>query len=214
MIGNDRDYDDHVLRSVHAKFIIDTNRINAKGGLENINQLEKWSNNDNIIFLYTPEATLLELSNERNIGWGKKRKQKARQKLIAYPFINADGIYQDIKDENGDSLIPEGEKERDRKVYKEIENILFKKDNNTRNDINIVYTAWETGSILVTADGDSKEQPGGILGNSDKLKDCCGVVIMRDFEAVEYVKKLIKERDEGIRRGFEKNELPCWLGKD
>jgi hypothetical protein len=55
--------DYELLRYVDAKFIIDTNLINAKGELEYINQLEKWAN-DHVIVLYTSEATFSDLSNE------------------------------------------------------------------------------------------------------------------------------------------------------
>ncbi|OGO81355.1 MAG: hypothetical protein A2Y21_07535 [Clostridiales bacterium GWC2_40_7] len=203
-----------ILRSVNASFLIDTNHINVRGKNPYINQLETWYDR-NIIILYTPEATFSDLSNEGNSGWSKKRKDKARQRPIVYPFINIDRVYQDVTDSNNDCLVPEWEKEFDRRVYAEIEEILYiKDDQNTRNDINIVYSAWESKSILVTNDGASNRQSKGILGNSDKLKEGFNIVIMRDFESVEYVRLLIKKRDECILHGLKEHDLLGWVGKD
>jgi hypothetical protein len=67
---------------------------------------------------------------------------------------------------------------------------------------------------LVTRDGGSRTQPGGILGNRDKLKDI--VKILSDFEAVAFIREKISERDEFNQRvSLEFGvDLPEWTGKD
>lgn len=70
-------------------------------------------------------------------------------------------------------------------MYRKIEAALFpqgSKTENESNDVKIVYEAAHYAAILVTRDGGSRAQPGGILGNRDKLKDI--VQILSDSEAV------------------------------
>jgi hypothetical protein len=67
---------------------------------------------------------------------------------------------------------------------------------------------------LVTHDGGSRTQPGGILGNRDKLK---GIVkILSDSEAVGFIRNKITERDEFNQRVNKEFgvDLPAWTGKD
>jgi hypothetical protein len=70
------------------------------------------------------------------------------------------------------------------------------------------------GAILGTADGASRAQPGGILGNRHKLNGF--VRIMTPEEAVKHVETKIHERDEFNREMTKwiKAELPPWTGKD
>ena len=65
---------------------------------------------------------------------------------------------------------------------------------------------WRHLSDLVTDDGGSKRQPGGILGNRDALGQL-GVKVMRDEEAVQYVIRQLLHRD--------RNAIDCWrvMGK-
>ena len=69
--------------------------------------------------------------------------------------------------------------------------------------------------MLITDDGGSKQQPGGILGNRERLSSL-GIQVMRDYEAVEFVKHKIIERDESARRIASRTgePLPTWIGKD
>jgi hypothetical protein len=74
--------------------------------------------------------------------------------------------------------------------FKEIEKIVFPNGAKTQKEINDVWilaTAREMDYPLVTDDGESKTQPGGILGNRDHLKKL-GVRVLRDHEAVALVK--------------------------
>ena len=88
------------------------------------------------------------------------------------------------------------------------------KDENQRNDVIIVCEAIKYNAILVTNDGGSKKQPGGILGNAHKLKNY--VQIMRDTEAVDFINSKITHRDEINRKVAEHTgeALPEWTGKD
>ncbi len=101
--------------------------------------------------------------------------------------------------------------------YKQVEAALFPdgvRDENQRNDVRIVCEAAQYAAILVTGDGGSKKQPGGILGNRHKLK---GVVqILFPDEAVDFVREKIRERDEFNIRLVKEfgGELPPWTGRD
>ena len=66
----------------------------------------------------------------------------------------------------------------------------------------------------VTRDGDSKRQPGGILGNRHKLRGL--VEILSPLEPVELVRAGITERDNHNRRVAAEFgvALPMWTGKD
>ena len=101
--------------------------------------------------------------------------------------------------------------------YKFVEAIIFPegaKNENQQNDIKIILEAKRYAAILVTADGGSKKQPGGILGNREKLKDM--LTIFSPDEAVDFVRSKIKERDDFNMRVAKEfgGELPEWTGKD
>ena len=100
-----------------------------------------------------------------------------------------------------------------------IEAILFPagvKDRNQENDVQIVYTAAKWNATLVTNDGGSKTQPGGILGNREALRGAVGVEIMSPAVAVSFVREKITERDQhnvkiAARVG---SAPPDWTGQD
>ncbi|MBI9051312.1 MAG: hypothetical protein JEZ00_17950 [Anaerolineaceae bacterium] len=107
----------------------------------------------------------------------------------------------------------------DLKVIKQIENIIFPNganNNNQKNDVLIVFTALADESILITNDGASKSQPGGILGHRNELKNTVNVTIMTDEEAVILVREKIQIRDNSIRKVCQLTgeSLPDWIGKD
>jgi hypothetical protein len=172
-------------------FHIDTNLINSRGKLDTMNRIEKWA---------SEEVILVNMSsvsfNEAQADGDLARTRKA----LSQVFTVTD---EPIEPSNA--------------MYKKIEAAFFPKgakNDNQRNDIKIVFEAAKYGAILVTRDGASKSQPGGILGNRDKLKDV--VKIMTDAEAVDFIQKKIAERDERNRMvGSETGEeLPEWTGKD
>jgi hypothetical protein len=103
--------------------------------------------------------------------------------------------------------------------FKQIENVLFPdgaQDDNQRNDVRIVDDAIHYAAILVTTDGGSRTQPGGILGNRARLANLFGVRIVSPEEAVSLVREKLRERDafnERVAREYG-DELPNWTGKD
>ena len=177
-------------RYVHCDFIIDANRINAKGNLKHMNILEQWKEND-VISLEMAETA----QNEARQG-NTNRADKAR----SYVSLRAGLNDTPLADRNT------------------IERILFPsgiQNNSDRNDVDIIFTAGKWRWILVTDDGNSKNQPMGILGNKDKLA-AIGIRVMRDDEAVELVKQKIIDRDKRAKRiaKIDGKPLPDWVGKD
>jgi len=174
-------------------FHIDTNRINARQRLGDMNKLEEWANND-VISLDMAEITL----NEAVAGNNKQRTKKA----LGYIYSKT---YATTPEEN--------------KLLQRIERILFPEGadtENKRNDVEIVFNAVKYGRILVTNDGDSKTQPNGILGNAKRLKREVGVIVVTDTEAVSMVRNRIEARDQNCRYHSKRTgeKLPEWVGRD
>lgn len=169
---------------------IDTNLINARQKLAAVNQLEKW---------YEDEVILINMSatayGEAQADGNAMRARKANQNIFtATPPIDAtDPLFQKVER----ALFPNGAR-----------------DENQRNDVRIVCEAAKYAAILVTGDGSSKSQPGGILGNRHKLEDF--VQVLSPDEAVSFVRQKIRERDEfNVRLVKEfSGELPPWTGRD
>lgn len=179
-------------RFVHKAFHIDNNRINARGGLPYMSRLENW-HKDEVIRLDMSQVA----NDEAKSGNDFARDQKAHKYIYSLTYANTD---EEIM------------------LLKNIEQIIFPTGANTRNkrnDVEIVFNAWKYGRILITDDGGSKRQPGGIIGNSDKLK-AIGITVMRDSEAVTLVENAIKKRDEYAREiaAITGSTLPAWAGKD
>ena len=102
-------------------------------------------------------------------------------------------------------------------LYRRVEAALFPggaQTKNQKNDVVIVCDAAKYNAILVTSDGGSKSQPGGILGNRHKLTDY--VQIMTPDETVKFIRSKIEERDEFNRRAAKEfgRALPPWTGND
>lgn len=179
-------------RSIHRMFHIDTNRINSRSGLPEMNKLEEW---------YENEVIHLELSNvarqEAMAGNDSLRVSKSNKYIYTKTLANT-------------------RKEQDK--LRQIENILFPEGNinsNKANDVEIVFNALKYGAILITADGSSKRKT-GILDHKDELKNALGIIVMSDEEAVEYIQRLIHERDERARKQFDVYGIPLpeWVGND
>lgn len=103
--------------------------------------------------------------------------------------------------------------------FKAIEGVLFPdgaKDENQKNDVRIVPDAIHYVAILVTQDGGSKSQPGGILGNRDTFAKRFAIRILTPDEVVAFVQEKIGERDEFNRQVVREfgGELPAWTGED
>lgn len=169
---------------------IDANLINARQKLPTVNQLEKWAK-DGIICINMSSTA----RKEARAGKNANRTQKANVQIhtLTPPAEANDPDYQYIEA----AVFPEGAK-----------------DENQQNDIKIIFEAKKYAAILVTADGGSKTQPGGILGNRDKLKNM--LTILSPDEAVDFVRSKIQERDDfnmRVAREFG-GEVPEWTGKD
>lgn len=148
---------------------IDANRINAKNKSDAMNKLEKW-HEDGVI--------ILEMSRTAQEEAAKGSKNRRRK---AYGLIFTETVANTAEEQ---------------KVIRSIEMILFPngiKNQNEKNDVDIVFNAYKYADILVTADGGSKRQPGGILGNAEALLKH-GLKIMSDYDAVAYIEKLITRK--------------------
>jgi hypothetical protein len=169
---------------------IDANLINSRGQIAQVNQLERWFE-DGVILINMSSTAYMEAQ----AGNDHRRTRKTNQQIYtATPAIQTDD--------------PQ---------FKNVELLLFPsgaQNENQRNDVRIVCEAAKYPSILVTGDGASKRQPGGILGNREKLRDI--VQIMSPDDAVEFVRKKICERDSFNRRVAKEfgGELPSWTGQD
>lgn len=143
-------------------FFIDTNRINSRKKCSHMNSLEELS-----------ESCKCEILMPR-IAWSEAVKgsdEKRKRKTWSYFYIGLEYT----KSQNF--------------WYKKIESIIFPTGANTQNQINdvwILVISREMNYPLITNDGDSNSQKGGILGNKLALNKI-GINVIRDYEAVEMV---------------------------
>jgi hypothetical protein len=170
----------------------DTNLIYSRQTLPAVNQLEQW---------FADRVVLINMAGtareEALAGNDTRRTEKANRQIFTMttpaPVNSA--------------------------RFKAIEATLFPcgaKDENQRNDIRIVADAIHYQAILVTNDGGSRSQPGGILGNRDALRRQFSLRILSADEAVDFVRSKIRERDDFNRQWVEEfgGKLPDWTGPD
>lgn len=179
-------------RRLYREFIVDTNCVNARGGMSAMNKLERWSA-QGVIRLLTTEVA----QNEMLVGNDAQRTEKA------YSFI---------------FTMSEVTSSHEQRSLREIEAILFPDgaDNqNKKNDVEIVFNAAKYMRPLITNDGGSKSQPGGILGNRTRLAQR-GISVLTPDEAVALVQREIAARDKSARKMAEMTggPLPERVGKD
>ncbi len=180
-------------RTISMAFQRDTNCINARNSLADINLLEQWTFNG-VITIEMSEVAF----NEARKGRNKNRIDKARRHI--YTHTHASTV------EEQDTL-------------RKIQEIVFPDDIHDKsqaNDVEIIFNAHKYGCILITEDGRSKRQPRGILGAAVQLEKLLGINVMSSNEAVEVVRERIRIRDDQCRRiAQEFNEkLPSWVGQD
>lgn len=169
---------------------IDANLINARQKLHDVNQLEEWDRYGVVTINISSTACA-----EAKAGGNKKRTDKANVQIYTTtpPANTSDPLYQKVEA----AIFPNGAK-----------------NDNQRNDVKIVFDAAKYAAILVTGDGGSNRQPGGIIGNRHKLVDF--VRILSPAEAVSFIKNKIRERDAFNIQVHKKFgvQLPAWTGAD
>lgn len=172
-------------------FHIDANLINANQKLVEVNRLEGWAENGVILINMSWTAHA-----EAQADGNPHRAKKAAGQIYT---IDTGGIDAELVTQVGDALFPGGAR-----------------DENQRNDVRIVCEAAKYQATLVTNDGASKSQPGGILGNRDKLQVIVGIKILSPAEAVKCVESKIKERDDRNKRVAQETgkTLPDWTDTD
>jgi hypothetical protein len=184
--------DEPKRRLLNIRFSVDTNCVNSRQAIPAMNQLEKWAELEVIELL-----TSITAQNEMAYG------NKAQRKRKAYNFIFTETVITT---------------EEESRLFKTIENILFPngaKSQNELNDVDIVFNSAKYYTKLITNDGGSKKQPGGILGNREALARIRAIVLTPE-EAQEEVAKEIQERDLYAKEwaSFYNRPLPDWVGQD
>ena len=176
-------------------FHLDANLINAKQRLEAVNQLEKWRDDEVICLVMAGIAR-----TEAQAGAGANA--EARKSKAGTHIFTIDDV---------------GTAEPDN-TYDTVEEVLWGKaaDENQANDVEVVFEAIKWHAILVTNDGGSRSQPGGILGNREKLHQLFGVQIFRPEEAVALIRAKVAERDAFNAQVVAQtgNTAPEWAGQD
>ena len=173
------------------EFHIDTNLINARGKLEEMNFIENWAENE-VILVHMSEDSFCEAQQGNHAARTKK--------ALSYIFTMIDD---DINENSS--------------LYKQVAGIVFPngvKDQNQSNDVKIICNASHYQALLITNDGGSKKQPGGILGNAKALQNIA--TIFSPMEAVSYIRKEIKKRDIHNQKvnKFTGTPTPKWHGCD
>ena len=172
-------------------FHIDTNLINARQKLPEVNRLEKWCA-DEVILINMSGTAHAEAQADGN----DLRVRKAAQHNYTMDAVKLE-------------MEPS-------ELFDKICAVLEARTENQKNDARIICTAIKYHATLVTSDGGSKTQPGGILGNRDKIRAFADLQIMSPAEAVAFVERKLAERDtfnEQIAR--ETGEpLPAWTRTD
>src|SRR5690348_3793591 len=118
-------------RELTLNFHIDTNRINSRGGLDNMNKLELWKKNGLILLNMSKVA-----HEEARAGGDQRRARKALENIYSLTMATTS---------------------EEQMQLREIETILFPAGaatQNDRNDAEIAFNARKYHAILVTADGD------------------------------------------------------------
>jgi len=175
-----------------CSFLLDANCINARQADVDLNQLEHW-NRSRVIDLSLSEPS----GEEAAVG------SAARERKTAEFFHTM-------------TLASTADEQRDLRIIESILSATGALTQNQRNDVEIVFNAKKYFRILITNDGGSKGQPGGILGNAQQLQAAVGVTVMRPTGAVQFVREHIKKRDEVIAGlcAHYKVAVPQWVGND
>lgn len=176
---------------VGQPFIADSNRVNSRGTLPAMTTLRKWADAGDIKLVYT-EKIWAELKSSQN----DKIQAAARELGALFGYSLDEKEEAEARSKIARIVFPNG--------------LRFDSD---RVDVDTIRIAQLWHAIVITNDGDSKTQPGGILGAKSRLHREIGVEVMRDFEAEKLVARLIRERDR-MEIGFaakEGREPAAWV---
>jgi len=148
-------------------FQLDSNRVNARGGLASVSELEEWKKRG-VIGLEWSSPVYEELARDAPDG---ARWKKACGRLVAKPAITL---------------------ESERRDLAEIEALVFPggpRDENERADALALFAAKKYCAIFVTNDGAGGKKR-GILTSRQRLADV-GVQVVTDEEAVALVRRAL-----------------------
>jgi hypothetical protein len=178
------------LRAI--SFAIDTNCINSRQKMSAMNQLELWAE-DGLFQLLTSDVA----QTEALAGNSAVRRAKA------YRFL---------------CMSAEATTDEDQEFLRAVEKCLFPagaRNQNERNDAEIVFIAGKYHRPLITTDGASKSQPVGIHGSRNKLA-ALGIEVLSPEEAVDRVRNEIQSRDEHAQEFSRRTgvALAPWVGRD
>lgn len=195
-VASDSSVPDMARRMLYMPvFHLDANLINARQANEAVNCLEKWRT-DGVICIVMAGVAHAEAQAGKGTG------ALARQRKAATHLFTISDAGEAKKDE----------------TFEKVEKILWGEatDQNQTNDAAIVCEAIKWHAILVTNDGDSSSQKGGILGHRNALREQFGIEIYRPEEAVAVIREKIVERDARNAEiaGMTGVPVPPWSGQD
>ncbi len=172
-------------RETYLYFQIDTNRINSRGSLINMNRLERWRR-DGVIGLLMSDVA----NTEARAGRDPRRSRKAVGYIYSISYGHEPGTHE-IQSRIANTLFPQG-----------------CRTSSDPNDVLIVCNALKYGYILVTADGD-------ILRNRDQLQLLGLRVVTDAEAVALVEKALRERDDEARGDAAHDHEpLPWWVGRD
>lgn len=176
----------HAERWIVPHFQIDTNRINARGSLSNMNLIEGWAR----VGVVSVEMSDVAASEGKQ-GRSAARVARVQSHIYSLTLASTEGEIAAIR-QIQDAMFPDGVRSQAQ-----------------RNDAEIVFNARKYGRVLITNDARH------ILAARDQLR-ALGVTVMSDEEAVAFVRGKISERDQLARFVAERTgaELPSWVGAD
>jgi hypothetical protein len=178
-------------RLLSRTYQLDANRINARQADRLVNQLEKWNDDGVIVLEISPTAAA-------EAAYSVTAKMKAEKEYVSIDTPDVFGGEDEIRAQMAVVVFPNGITTA-----------------NQKNDIRALFTARQSSATLITEDGASKTQPGGILGNAAALARL-GVRVLSTRRAFDEIAAAIEERDRTARRicDLRGDALPSWVGQD
>ena len=147
-------------------FFLDANCVNARQQNDALNVLERWRDQEIVTLIYA-EITKIEASYGDEV-----RKDKADEFTCVQ--VNETGDNPEVREAISKIVFPKGPRNQ-----------------NQMNDVDAVYHAERLRWPLVTMDGNSRSQPGGILGHCAEL-NAMGIEVLAPQQAVSRVRFELK----------------------